>query len=268
MKRILTIVVAVSIALSMTACDGLDKILQTNLFGEMTKLKSADIIKAVDSGDPTALVDLARSPIFYDILKQDDSTKEKVVAAVDKAYKTETDATAKEDLAILAIDIQLKTTGGDEMIGKVDDNLDKIPTFFDGDTLKTKELFQAVIPDSVKSSDGTINPVAFNKLIDGFVKANAYFVPLGESLDDKDPTATPQFFNDEVNATEIALAALISAVVFQLDPPVNTSRGDYIIQIVNGQTTPAAFTMPSLDSGSSLGNLLAASGLGELLPQE
>ncbi len=251
MKRILTIVVAVSIALSMTACDALDKILQTNLFGAVGGVSGAEIARATT----TELVELGKSESFYATLAGDAKTKEEVVRKVEDALAAADKPAEKQELAILAADIQLKTSGGDVVVNNITDVLMNQDAIKDASgNIDPAKLLKEIMPAGVVDASGTVtDEAAFKAIIDGLAKADGYYDQLGASI------GTTGYADDTVNAGAIAQSAIVAATIASLTPPPGKTSGDYLLDLIKGtDTPPATFEFPAMTAGTPLGNLLAA----------
>ena len=99
MKRTTTIVLAVFIALSMTACDALDAILQVNVFAPFAAVSANEITTATSD----ELLVLSGSDSFYATLAGDDEAKAAVLVRIDAAIADPATPPAdKQELIVLA----------------------------------------------------------------------------------------------------------------------------------------------------------------------
>lgn len=264
MKRILTIVVAVSIALSMTACDALDKILQTNLFGAVGGVSGAEIARATT----TELVELGKSESFYATLAGDAKTKEEVVRKVEDALAAADKPAEKQELAILAADIQLKTAGGDEVVNNIVAVLPSLIEQMSGSSTEPLDpvaLLSSIMPTGIVDQAGTVtDATAFVAVINAFVEADKYYTTLGNSLIVTDGA----YSDDAVNAGAIAQNAFVASVVNSIQPPSGSSyesKGHYLLALLKDPGTPApTFPKPDTTTGSLSVLFIAAFGTNDL----
>jgi hypothetical protein len=259
MKRTMTIVLAAAVALSMTACSALDAILQVNILKGLAALKADDIAEA----DTDTLLQMSESTSFYEALAEDDAAKAEVLATIDAeigASGTSIDTAADQELAVLAVDILLRTTAAAELVNNVADvaadllQATTAPDF--------QSLISTIAPDSLLADDGSVDPVAFSEMIDSLLDADAYYRNLGTSIDTLGAV--------EAIDGDVAQSALIAAFIDQVSlstlPEPYESADDtsgYLYDLLTSPTPPAEptlFVMPDMESGY-LGNLLAAAGL-------
>jgi len=259
MKRTMTIVVAIAVALSMAACDALDQILQVNLFAGLAAVSDREIMEA----DASKLVELGKSDSFYGTLKEKPETKQKVLDTIDDKLKDpKATETEKQDLAILGADIHLKTTGGDVVVNKITDVLTDQSKIQDSNgEIDTTKLLSAIMPDGLVVDGKVTDATQFKAIIDGLVAANDFYTTLGSNLG-----ADGKYDDPSVNAGAIAQSAVVAAMISSIEIPVGESyatKGEYLYALINEPDTtvpPDAFNPPDFGAGS-LGNLLAAAGL-------
>ena len=259
MKRTITIVLTAAVALSMTACDALDAILQVNIFAPLYEVSATKIEDS--KGDAQALLEQSESDTFYETLAdpKNATLKTEVLATIDAAIAAATTPAVIQDLTLLGAEIELKTTGGDEVVNNVaavlvDQSAIQDPV---SGELDPARLLTAIMPANVVSSDGTVtDAAAFKAIIDGFVAADAYYTALGTSLDGG------TYADTTVSAGAVAQNALVSAMIAGITPPPGVSSGEYLLDIVNGEAAaPADFAFPDMAAGSPLGNLFTAAGI-------
>lgn len=253
MKRTLFVLSAIIILLTFTACEGLDKILQTNVYSGLGKVSTKEISKA----DADTLVELGKSPSFFDALKGDPGLTGDVLATINAALAGANNEDT-QNLSMLAAEIQLQTTGGAVLVNNIASILAN-PEGLDGldNSEDLKDFFINILPPGIVSG-GVIQEDAFVALINGFVAANTYFTQLNGAL------GSGVYADSDVSPGEIAQAAIVSAIVSS------------IANSVGGSGTPGAnlyaFTQGSgnftgEDFGSnffnSISNILAAASLPE-----
>jgi len=271
MKRTTTIVLAVSIALSMTACEQLDSLLQINVFEPFAGVSD----NAITEATAVELIDLAGSTSFYEALAEDEDGELKVavLATIDAELL---DATAEEkatpeyqELAVLGAQIELQTTPAGELINNIGGLIDSLISGSGEEPVGDEDylglLIQDIIPDSVLTFEGeepVIDEVAFIDMINGLVDANDYYEQLGEAI------GTDGYADDvDFSAGDVAQSALVAALVAGVTVPagyetVYPTPGDYLYALASEDpAAPAAeFVMPDMDIGA-LANLLAAANL-------
>jgi len=258
MNRILRLALLAVFSLALVSCDMLDQVLGTNILSEIAAVK----VDAEDVQDMEAdeLLDLASSPSFYDNL-DDPATLAALEARLDELLASlPADSAAYQEVAILAANVQLVTTGADVVIDNVVDLVQglatgAVPVPDPGDPNTIVEVVQAIFPATLLE-----DPVALAAAIQALVDAAAYYEALGASLTGDPPT----YATGDINPGAVAQNALVCALIAGITPPAAyTSVGDYLADILTGTTTepPASFTIPDTDSGSPLVAIFAAAGL-------
>lgn len=259
MKRTIMIVLAIAVALSMTACSALDALLSVNVFAPFAGVSAGAIEKAT----PDELVEMSESESFYETLADDPELKETVLTNIDEAMAATTDSATYEELAVLAANIELQTTPAGDLINNVGDLFGSLLSGDSGGTEPDAEtLISGMIPDEVISADGEIDEIAFVAMIDALVAANDYYVLLGDAI------GTDGYAEDaDISAGDVAQAAIVSAVIAAIPTPTGYTSGEYLFALLTeepGTPEMGEFTMPAMDSGY-LSNILAAAGLADAL---
>ena len=259
MKRTTTIVLAVFIALSMTACDALDAILQVNVFAPFAAVSAGEIAGATSD----ELLELSGSSSFYETLAESDEAKDAVLDTIDAAIADPATPPAdKQELIVLAAQIELQTTPAGDLINNIGGLLDDfmsgslvVPAAGENDLWT---LIQDIIPASVLSESGAIDVAAFIAMINVLVEANDYYEQLGAAI------GTDGYAADaDVSAGDVAQSALVAALVSGVTVPAGyDSTGDYLFALATQDpAAPASdFTLPDMETGY-LANLLAAANL-------
>lgn len=258
MNRILRFALPALLALAFVSCDMLDKILGVNVLAGLAAVK----IDAEDLQDMAAdeLLDLASSPSFYDNL-DDPATLAALEARLDVLLGTLAVGSAEyQEVAILAAEVQLASTGADVVIDNVVDLVQglatgTVPVPDPADPNTIVAVVQAIFPATLLD-----DPVAFAAAIQALVDSAAYYEALGASLTG-DP---PAYATDDINPGAVAQNALVCALIAGITPPASyTSLGEYLYDILSGVTTepPTSFTIPDTGSGSPLVAIFAAAGL-------
>ncbi len=256
MKRTASIVLAASIALSMTACDALDAILNVNLFSAMAAVDENDIADA----DAGTLVELSASPSFYDALSGSPSTKASALATIDAALPGAAPAD-KQELLALAANIELQTTPAGDLINNIGSLMSDLIEGTEPDEAEIEGLIRGILPASVLGSGGVIDEAAFLSMIAGLEAANARYDDLGTAI------GTGGYADGaDVVAGDIAQSALVAAMIASVEIPAayvaSSNIGDYLFDLLTDGLTPdpTAYTFPDTASGP-LGNILSAAGI-------
>lgn len=260
MKRTATIILALAIALSMTACEALDAILNVNLFSAMAAVDEKDIADA----DAGTLVELSVSPSFYDTLEGDAALKADVILTIDAALPGAAPADEQE-LLVLAANIELQTTPAGDLINNIGSLMSDLIKNTEPDAAAIEGLVRDILPDSVLGAGGAIDEAAFLAMIAGLEAANARYVDLGSNAI---PTGVYASGVDLVPG-DIAQSALVTAVITAIEIPGTYSLAnptdtpaEYLYALLNGDTTDQpSFTFPVMTSGTPLGNILSAAGI-------
>jgi len=256
MKRTTMIVLAVATALSMTACDALDAILQVNIFSPFAAVSVSEI----KSADAATLIELAGSDSFFETLADDPDTKLDVLATIDEAMAaTPTSSSTYQELAVLAAAIELQTTPAGELVNNISEIFTDLAEGTVGDDIGA--IITGIMPDSVLGADGVLgaeDKTAFVAMIDALEAANDYYMLLGAAIPDGYADGT------DVSAGDVAQSALVSAIVGGIEVPVafTGTTGEYLYSLLTDpdNTPETTFVMPAMDSGP-LGNILLAADL-------
>lgn len=266
MKRVLTIVLAISIGLSMTACDMLDRVLQVNIFEPFSAVSEKDI----SSADAATLLALSGSESFYKTLASAPEKKAEVLVKLDAAIANpDTPTATRQELLVLAAQIELQTTPAGDLVNNIGGLINELmakgsqPS---GDGMDLGKLIESIIPKSV-ASNGTVNRDAFIAMINGLDGANDYFMALGNSI-----PGGAYDNSANVSAGDVAQGAVVAAIIAGIEPPVGyDSTGGYLYDLLKDpdNTPPPAkeFAMPDFKTGY-LNNLLRAAKLDTLFSGE
>lgn len=241
MKRYLQLAAVAALALSLASCDALDKLLAVNLFYTPLEVSASDI-------QGMSLDELARraeSPEFYTLVYGDPDAKAAFEAKITAGLGSSDPAT-KQQSAILGADMLIYGSGADIIINNVINSMASIlespPTTAGG----FQSLIEAIVPPAVLA-----DPDAFKMTINAMVEAAGYYDQLGASI------GTGDYAYGGVNAGEIAMNALVAAIVNSVDSSEFPSPGDCFYYLVT-DSNPDLPEVESLSiSAPNLVNILA-----------
>ena len=261
-SRYLTaLVFAVAMSLLFVSCDSF---FNTNLFksaglGQVSpeKLKgetSAQLVDdAYDNGQPASA--------FFVALAGDTTVKGEVLATLAATYNNPSASPVEvQEAASLAAQIEIITTGGDDLVNNVVKGLDDIQNLSDSDPQGAVDLVKSLVPPELAGSEDS-----FSAAIDALISASDTYIVLGASV-------AANGVQGDVNIGTAAQSAMLAAALAGIsmtgltDPDTGsgyTSTAAYLWDSLQGKTvagTPA-FTAPDTSDGSPLGALLTASGL-------
>ncbi|MFH2113477.1 MAG: hypothetical protein ABIJ86_03080 [Spirochaetota bacterium] len=253
MKRSMTILFALALAISLASCTFLDDLLNVNLFEETFELSTSD----VTSSSVDELLVQSESDTFFETVEADPALK---TAVLDKtlAVINDTGATplAVQEAGILGASVIIYTSPAGDLLANATGLADGLP-----ENATMEDLLDLIMPDSVYLDDGvTIDPEEFGKMIDAFVEANQYYTAIGDNLGD-------DYLTSSASAGDIAVGAYLAAVLVSIDYTGYTDIGDYLYAVLEEGVTPPDFTAPdtTLPSYAYLDAILGAANLGDLL---
>ncbi len=254
MRKATTILLVISIAVLLTACPGLDRVLETNLYEPFAGVSAA----AIKDASSDELLEMSDSDSFYETIEDPADVLPTINAAMEVA---EPESAEYQELAALGAMVLLETSPAGDLMENL---VAALPTLAGGEGEEEPdiaELLDLMLPASVYDGDD-LDPVAFTEMIDALVAANEYYVLLGTSIGE-DGYAD----GADISAGDIATAALVSAIVANIDPPEGTTTSEYLLLLLDPDTDPddpdltgGTFEMPDMESGY-LANLLLAGGL-------
>lgn len=260
-SRYLTaLVFAVAMSLVFVSCDSF---FSTNLFKSLglgqfsaEKLKgetSAELVDdAYDGGQP--------SDGFFNALAGDTTAKDQVLATLEATY---TDPSASpvdvQEAASLAAQIEIITTGGDELVNNIVDALNSLQNLSSSDPQGAVDLLKSLVPAGLAG-----NEASFSAAIGALISASDAYMVLGASV-------AANGVQGDINVGTAAQSALLAAALDGVsatgltDPDTGaayTSTAAFLWDSLQGKTVTGtiAFTAPDTSEGSPLGALLAASG--------
>jgi hypothetical protein len=256
MKRTMIVVLTVAVAITMTACDALDSMLNYNLFASLAAVSPKEIAKA----DAATLVKLSASDSFYSTLATDPTLKESSLKKIEEAMSADPPSSSNyQELAVLAANIHLQTTAAGDFINNVSglmvDLIDEsAPDFSD-----LERIIGGLVPGSIKSSDGSINKASFLAMITALEEADNAYRDLGLAIG-----SGAYASGADIVPGEVAQNALIAAIVATVVPPSGT-RGEYLYALLTNPATPdpdsTVFpSFPDMETGY-LGNILSAANI-------
>lgn len=254
MRRTITIVLAAGLALTMTACEALDSVLQVNIFEPFAAMSAADI----SSASTDELLTMSGSGAFYDALAEDPAAKTTVIATLEATQAAAApDSPEFQEVTVLLASIVLETTPAADFVGNIASVITEVmATPAEGEELDIEAIVQSLLPPEVYV-DGTLNEEAFIEMLDALADADLYFQQLGLAI------GTDGYADGaEVSAGDVAQQALVAAMVASVEPPVGFvgTQGEYLFALMTDETTPPPtdFTMPDMESGYLYNLLLAA----------
>lgn len=251
MKRSISILLALILALNLASCTFLDELLTINLFPEAVELSASD----VQSSSIDELLKLSGSPSFYDAVSEH---KANLLTRIEAILADSTDPVEIQEAAILAADVILYTSPAGALLAnaaKLADGVDAEATM--------DEVLALVLPASIFSGGVVVDEAAFLAMITAFEDANKFFIDIGESLEPSGEYAT-----SAANAGDIAMGAFICAVLDSVEPPIGEELGPYLLDALNGTLgAPPEFTIPDTTTleYSYLDAILASANLDDLL---
>ncbi|PKL07732.1 MAG: hypothetical protein CVV51_12575 [Spirochaetae bacterium HGW-Spirochaetae-7] len=257
MKRTVTLVLAVALALSMTGCEALDAILNVNLFSSMAAVKAADI----EGADAGTLLELSASPSFYAALSGSPSTKTSALATIDGALGGSLPPATEQELLALAAEIELRTTPAWDLVNNIGSLLSKLISGEPIDEANLENVIRGILPDSVLGAGGVINETAFLSMIAGLELAYLRYDDLGNAI------GTGGYADgSDVIAGDIAQSAIVAAMVATIARPVSyggtQTTGAYLYALLLGTADPPdTFDFDAMTSVPSLANILSAAGI-------
>ncbi len=255
MKRTIMIVLAIAVALSMTACSALDALLSVNVFAPFAGVSAGAIEKAT----PDELVEMSGSESFYETLADDPELKDAILDKIDEAIDGSTVGSAEyEELLVLAANIELQTSPAGDLINNVGG---VVEVFLSGDTssIAPESFITNILPETVyDEATGVLDETSFIAMINALEEANVYYERLGNNLG-------TDGLDDSISAGDVVQAAIISALVSSIEIPTAEagnydSTGAYLYALITDDSdsiTAPEFTEPNLESGY-LAALLAA----------
>lgn len=241
MKRYLQLAAAAALALSLASCDALDKLLAVNLFQTPLELNATDI-QGMSLGE---LARRAESPEFYSQVYSDPAARAAFDAKITEGLGSSDPAT-KQQSAILGADLLIYGSGADLVINNVVNSMADILANPPADAAGFQALIETIVPASVLGDE-----TAFKSMINAMVEAAGYYDQLGASI------GTGDYAYGGVNAGEIAMNALVSAIVNSVDSSGFPSPGDCFYYLVT-DSNPDLPEVESLSiSAPNLVNILA-----------
>ena len=257
MKRTIMIVLAIAVALSMTACSALDALLSVNVFAPFAGVSAGAIEKAT----PDELVEMSDSDSFYETLDDNEDLKETVLDTVEEAMAAEQPSSATyQELAVLAANIELQTSPAGDLINNIGGLFGSLVSGGGGDDSDFGEMIAGLIPPEVMNDED-----AFVAMIDALVAANGYYERLGDAIGTGGYAA-----GSDISAGDVAQAALVCAIIAAIPTPAGYTPGQYLYDLQNdvpGTPEMGEFEMPDMTNGY-LYNILAAARLGDLFASE
>jgi hypothetical protein len=256
----------VATGLSLSSCDAF---FSTNLFkaAGLGQISAADLA-GKSSAELTAAAysaDGQPSTAFFDALAGDAGAKADVLATLTATYTTSSDPAALQEAAALAAQIELITTGANDLVNNV------VGLLSSGTSLSSMSS-SADIVDAAKAlipADLASNKADFAAAITALLDSSTAYTALGASI-------TADGVSGDVDLGTAAQSAVMAAFLGGIDPasvddPATglpyTNSADLLWDLVQG--TPGVdttglgggFTPPDFSSGTPLGDLVGAAGI-------
>lgn len=216
MKRHLQLAAVAALALSLASCDALDRLLAVNLFYTPLEVSASDI----QGMSLDELTRQAESPEFYIEVYGDPAAKAAFEAKITAGLGSSDPATRQQS-AILGADMLIYGSGADQVINNVVNSMADILANPPTDASGFQSLIENIMPASVLGDE-----VAFKSMINAMVEAAAFYDTLGASLGAGD------YAYDGANAGEIAMNALVAALVDSVDSSAYPSPGDCFYYLI------------------------------------
>ncbi|MBN2050226.1 MAG: hypothetical protein JW760_07250 [Spirochaetales bacterium] len=237
--------------------DGLEQVNAARTVADITEKPASEGLEELD--------DLMDSDNFVDSLAEDPESKEALLDYLDKiASDPEAETGDRQTALILSADIEIKTTGGDDLVNNVAGLLTDPSVLEEGG--EPQDLFTALVPEEVESSE------EMTAMLLGFMDAAATFEALGNTLDPNDPDSL------ETDATlgDLAQTALISSIIDAAVTDIagetatkeerEAAAGELAKLLMGDDTANANFSetfnpLSGIDEGTGVYNILVLSGL-------
>ncbi len=249
--KIILVIAAVSIALL-----GCQQMFEFNLFSAVdhASIPSASELKSMETSAALDLLgDESSSDKFYEDLANDPTKKQELEGYLGDIWAPGS-SEAPEDqqrAALLYADIEMKTTGGDELVNNLVNTLlsDNPPNDF-------SDFWDQVVPAEAQSEQG------MEEMLGGFLDAWNAYDAFGNTLSSNDPP-------EGTNMGEVAQNAVVSFYLYSfaeangVDTTSDTAASD-LYDLLTGTTTPTATAIPDPTSSTSLNNIINTAGLTDL----
>lgn len=255
MRRTITIVLAAGLALSMTACEALDRVLQVNIFEPFAAMSAEDISAA--SADE--LLTMSGSDAFYEALAEDPTAEAAVLATLEDSIADASPASPEfQEVTILMANIVLETSPAADFVGNIASVITTVmDTPPEGEDVDIEGIVEGLLPPEVYGADGALDETAFVEMIDALIAADLYFQQLGTAI------GTDGYAEGaDLSPGDVAQQALVAAIISSVVPPAGYvgTEGQYLFDLLNDDTTPPPddFTLPDMESGYLYNILFAA----------
>lgn len=179
--------------------------------------------------------------------------------------------TLQVSAAVLAGDLNLAVTGGDEVVNNVLNALQDIQTLNSGEALPEgqteadaiQSIISAIIPASIITfaEDGSVaavDQVGFTALIDGMLAANAAYEALGSSIDTAGVTAGTVVYTDVTGG--VVMNALVTGLVDSVATTIVLPDADVSAVLYAMLMAPAGTdlsTIEGINPGANFDNVLS-----------
>lgn len=246
--------VALSLSIvSLSLLSSCDALFTTNLFKEagLGQVSASALAEKDSSGlyEEAYTSDGSPSDTFFEALSGDATAKSQVLSTLQTDYSNTSSPTAQQS-AILYADIELRTTGGSEVVSNIVGYLaggGAIPS----DSTGVKSFIESVVPASVLS-----DRAAFDATIAAFLDANTAYIALGASVGAGGADAVlPQ--SVYANAVQ---AAVLSAAIASVEPTSGNSVADALWAALQGDNSKINTVASPTVTNTGLADILSAGG--------
>jgi hypothetical protein len=253
---------ALALAMNLLLVFSCDVFFSTNLF----KMAGLGQVKASDLANENSAelvgqaytADGMPASSFFAALTSDPAAKAKVLATLQATYSNgAASAAQQQDAAALAAQVELITTGADQLVNNVIGPLTDNQLSSSSTPAQAVATVQALIPANLSS-----NKASFEAAVNALMAANAPYTALGGSIGASGVAG-------DINVGTAAQSAVVAAVVGGISatsgsPPETVSTADLLWALSQGASTSGytiTFTAPDTQSGTPLGSLVGAVGL-------
>ncbi len=262
-----TAVLGILLAALVLILSGCEELFTFNLFDGLEQVNAArtveDIRKKSASEGLEELDDLMDSDNFVDSLAEDDTSKTGLLEYLDEiASDTATETEDKQTALILSADIEIKTSGGDDLVNNVAELLTNPSVLEEGGD--PEQIFTALVPEEVESTED------MTAMLLGFMDAADTYEALGVTLDPNNPDSLVA----DINLGDVAQTALISSIVNAAVSDIagetgsspEEAAGELAKLIMGDDSANVIFSdtfdpLASIDEGTGVYNILVLSGL-------
>lgn len=216
---------------------------------------------------------------FLQNLEENETKKEEIVTYLNDTFLSTTPTNEAEtklyqEAAVLTAEIQIKTTGGDEVIQNVLSTVVELQGESNTSTITPQSIIDKVIP-----KDQNLTRDEKKELLVGFIEAAAAFDKLGSTLTDEDGDGLADN-SENVDVTKVVSSAVVSYAVKEVVERIDAPEGqgiDALVDFLEDDSPTKTLTFKAgqdvtsiediVSEGSPADNLLEAGGFETLLSQ-